>query len=79
MTKTLNHMEFDDAPQPVVANGIVFFGSSSDDTIRALDARTGQTRWQFTTGGPVNLPRLPPVLAPADLAVQSGCGTLRAA
>jgi outer membrane protein assembly factor BamB len=32
---------------------MVFFGSSSDDCIRALDERTGETRWTFYTEGPV--------------------------
>lgn len=48
-----NRTDFDYAPQPVVAEGIVCFGSSSDDTVRALDVKTGREKWHFITGGPV--------------------------
>lgn len=48
-----NRTDFDYAAQPVVAQGIVCFGSSSDDTVRALDAKTGKEKWHFMTGGPV--------------------------
>ena len=51
----LNRLDFDYAPQPVVGAGIVCFGSSTDDTVRALDERTGVERWHFTTGGPVRV------------------------
>jgi len=45
--------DIDSAPQPVVADGLVFFGSSADDTVRALDLGSGKLKWRFTTGGPV--------------------------
>ena len=48
-----NRTDFDYAPQPVIAQGIVCFGSSSDDTVRALDAKTGAEKWHFIAGGPV--------------------------
>ena len=51
----LNRLDFDYAPSPVVGAGVVCFGSSTDDTVRALDERTGEVRWQFTTGGPVRV------------------------
>ncbi len=51
----LDRMDFDNAPQPVVAEGIVCFGSSTDDTVRAVDLKTGRQRWRFVTGGPVRL------------------------
>lgn len=51
--KNLNRLDFDYAPQPVIADGMVCFGSSADDTVRALDAKTGGLKWQFTSGGPV--------------------------
>lgn len=51
--RLLNRMDFDYAPAPVVSGGILCFGSSADDTIRALDARTGKPKWAFTTGGPI--------------------------
>ncbi|MDA1142776.1 MAG: PQQ-binding-like beta-propeller repeat protein [Planctomycetota bacterium] len=46
-------MDFDYAPALVIAQGIVCFGSTSDDTVRALDAETGEERWHFIAGGPV--------------------------
>ena len=51
--RELHRNDFDYAFQPVVAGGIVYFGSSADDTVRAIDAATGQLKWRFTTGGPV--------------------------
>ncbi|MHC4283979.1 MAG: PQQ-binding-like beta-propeller repeat protein [Planctomycetota bacterium] len=40
----------------VVGSGdIVYFGSSADDKIYALDSMTGQIRWTFFTEGPVRL------------------------
>jgi len=46
-------MTFDFAYQPVVAGGTVYYGSSVDCAVHALDAGTGQPRWRFTTDGPV--------------------------
>jgi len=51
--REMHRLDFDFAFQPVVANGLVFFGSSADDTVRALDLDTGEVRWRFTTSGPV--------------------------
>jgi len=53
--REMHRIDFDYAYQPVAAGGLVYFGSSADDTIRAIDAATGRPRWQFTTGGPVRL------------------------
>lgn len=46
---------FDRAFHPVIAHGRVYFGSSADDQIHCLDAKTGQTLWTFFTDGPVRL------------------------
>jgi len=46
-------MSFDYAPQVAIAGGVVYVGSATDNTIRALDGATGGTRWRFTTGGPI--------------------------
>ncbi|MHC4328743.1 MAG: PQQ-like beta-propeller repeat protein, partial [Planctomycetota bacterium] len=46
---------FDDAFQVAAAGDLVYFGSSSDNKVYALDATTGQERWSFFTGGPVRL------------------------
>jgi outer membrane protein assembly factor BamB len=44
---------FDRAYHPVVAGGMLFYGSSADCQVHALDAATGQERWTFFTGGPI--------------------------
>lgn len=49
----MHRMDFDFAFQPIVAGGLVIFGSSADDTVRALDLETGALRWRFTAGAPV--------------------------
>ncbi|MBN2451644.1 MAG: PQQ-binding-like beta-propeller repeat protein, partial [Lentisphaeria bacterium] len=46
-------MPFDRAMHPVVAGGRVFFGSSVDCKVYALDAATGGELWQFFCEGPV--------------------------
>jgi len=71
--KELHRMDFDYALQPVVAGGLVYFGSSADDTVRALDAATGHLRWRFTTGGPV---RFAPAIADGRCYVASDDGWL---
>ncbi|NLF40777.1 PQQ-binding-like beta-propeller repeat protein [bacterium] len=71
--KELHRLDFDHAFQPVIADGIVYFGSSADDTVRALDARTGGTVWRYTTGGPV---RFAPAIAHGNAYVTSDDGKL---
>ncbi|HHH75515.1 MAG TPA: hypothetical protein ENL03_00655, partial [Phycisphaerae bacterium] len=39
----------------IIADGKVFFGSSSEDCVRALDLKTGKLLWTFYTGGAVRL------------------------
>ncbi|MGD9854563.1 MAG: PQQ-binding-like beta-propeller repeat protein [Planctomycetaceae bacterium] len=39
----------------VSARGRVFFGSSADDSVHCLDARTGELCWTYTTDGPVRI------------------------
>jgi outer membrane protein assembly factor BamB len=46
---------FDDAFQVAAAGRMIYFGSSSDNKIYALDAVTGNECWSFFTGGPVRL------------------------
>jgi len=46
-------MPFDLTFQPVVSGGLVFFASSSDCTVYALDAETGREKWTYITDGPV--------------------------
>ena len=41
----------------VIAIGdALYYGSSADDAVHCLDAKTGAERWRFTTGGPVRIP-----------------------
>ncbi len=44
---------FDRAFHPIVAKGVLCFGSSADDKVYALDASTGETRWTFCSDAPV--------------------------
>ncbi len=44
---------FDRAFHVVANDGTVYFGSSTEGTITALDASTGEVRWSFSTEGPV--------------------------
>lgn len=48
-----NRLGFDKAFHPVVAGSTLFFGSSADCHVHALDTATGKERWSFATGGPV--------------------------
>ncbi len=46
---------YDRAFHIVGTGDMVFFGSSADDKVYALDAQTGRERWIFFTEGPVRL------------------------
>ncbi|MFH1920374.1 MAG: PQQ-binding-like beta-propeller repeat protein [Planctomycetota bacterium] len=46
-------MPFDRAYHAVVAGDLLFFGSSADGKVYALDTATGTERWAFFTGAPV--------------------------
>jgi outer membrane protein assembly factor BamB len=48
-----SRITFDFAFQPIIAGGLVIFGTSAEDKIIALDASSGNIRWTFFTGGPV--------------------------
>jgi outer membrane protein assembly factor BamB len=55
----LPRLRFDDAFHVAAAAGQVFFGSSADHKLYALDAATGAPRWVFFTEGPIrNAPTL---------------------
>lgn len=66
-------MPFDLTFQPVVAQGLVCFGSSADCTVYALDAQTGSVAWTFVTDGPV---RFAPAIWQDRLFAVSDDGTL---
>ncbi len=46
---------FDYAYHPVIAGGLLYYGSSADDKIYCLDAATGKQHWTYFTEGPVRL------------------------
>jgi outer membrane protein assembly factor BamB len=54
-----DRMPFDAAYEPVVAGTTLVFASNRDDSVTALDTRSGNPLWQALTDAPV---RLPPVL-----------------
>lgn len=68
---TRNRQQFDRAYQPVFAGGVLYYGSSADCKVYALDAVTGQTRWTFFTDSPV---RFAPVVWKDRLFVASDDG-----
>jgi outer membrane protein assembly factor BamB len=47
---------FDPAFFVIAVNDLVYFGSSVDDAVHCLDAKTGREKWVFHTDGPVRLP-----------------------
>ena len=51
--KETHRLDFDYGHHPVIAGGLVIFGSTADDTVRALDAATGSLKWSFSADGPV--------------------------
>ena len=62
---------FDYAYHPVIADGLLYYGSSADDKIYCLDAATGVQRWTFFTEGPV---RLAPTIAVGRVFIGSDDG-----
>lgn len=46
-------MQFDVAYNPIVLGKTLFFGSSRNDSVTALDVETGVQKWIYTTDGPV--------------------------
>jgi len=48
-------LQFDASYQPIVAGQTMFVPSSKDDSILALNTRTGEARWQFFADGPIRL------------------------
>lgn len=52
---TSERMPYDRVYQPVVARGLLCYGTSSDGRVVAVDAATGQPQWTYWTDGPVRL------------------------
>ena len=51
--RELNRLAFDYAYVPTIAAGVVYYGSSADHKVYALDLASGKLRWSFFTGAPV--------------------------
>ncbi len=66
-------LQFDRVFEPVLADARLFYGSSVDDKVYAVDAKTGRTLWTFYTDGPV---RFAPALWQDRLFVASDDGHL---
>lgn len=66
-------MMFDRSYEPIVAGGLVFLGSTVNDSVTAYDLETGSQTWRFYTGGPV---RFAPVVWQEKLYVGSDDGRL---
>ncbi len=66
-------LRFDVAYEPVAAAGLLFFGSSANDSVTALDAATGDEKWRFHADGPV---RFAPAFARGKLYFVSDDGYL---
>lgn len=49
----MKRIQMDNALHAVSAYGMVFFASSADHTLYALDLQTGREKWHFTAQGPV--------------------------
>ena len=70
--REVHQMPFDYAYQPVAAGGSVYFGSSADHCLYAMELATGRMRWRFFTDAPV---RFAPTAAGGKLyaASDDGC------
>lgn len=66
-------MDFDRAFHVVSAGNLVFFGSSADNKVYALDAKNGSPMWEFFTEGPI---RMAPSVANGKLYVGSDDGNV---
>ncbi len=64
-------LTYDRAFHTVVQDGLVYYGSSADDSVHCLDLTTGQEIWRYTTNGPV---RLAPALYAGNCYVGSDDG-----
>lgn len=66
-------LTYDRAFHTVVHNGLVYYGSSADDSVHCLELTTGKEVWTYTTNGPI---RLAPALYAGKCYVGSDDGYL---
>ncbi|MFK7776780.1 MAG: PQQ-binding-like beta-propeller repeat protein, partial [Gimesia sp.] len=48
-------LQFDAGYEPIVKNGILFYGSSSTNSLTAIEVKTGKELWRFFSNGPIRL------------------------
>ncbi len=46
-------LHFDAVYEPVVVDSVLYYGSSRNDSVTAVDLETGEQRWRFYADGPV--------------------------
>ena len=68
-----SRMMFDFAHQPIAVGEMIWFGSSVDGAVHAMEAKTGKRKWVFYTQSPI---RFAPVYWKGDLFVGSDDGCL---
>ena len=51
--REIQFIDFDYATQVAISDGMVFFGSSADHKVYAVDLASGREKWTFYTEGPV--------------------------
>ena len=71
--REIQYIDFDYATQTAIGGGKVFFGSSADHKVYAIDLQTGAEVWTFITEGPV---RFAPVVRGDRVYVASDDGHL---
>ncbi len=47
--------DYDLAYSPIIVNDKLYYGSSSDDALHCLNARTGKEEWVFISDGPIRI------------------------
>ncbi len=63
----LQFIDFDYADQVTIGDGLAYFGSSADHTVRALDIAGGEEQWAFHTEGAVRFAPVLHFMEPEDL------------
>ncbi len=54
--RDLSHMRnYDPCNQVIAVGNAIYFGTNSDNSLHALDARTGESRWTFTADAPIRI------------------------
>ena len=71
--REVQYIDFDYATQVAIGQGVVFFGSSADHKVYAINLQTGAEKWTFYTEGPL---RFAPVVRDGRVYVASDDGHL---